>query len=52
MCRGAKRLGIGSERYIEGFYWPDRDDEACPHPALLAFQMKTGVALRGPKQIG
>ena len=43
MKRGTKRLGIGSERYIEGFYVPDRDDETCPHPALLAFQMRTGV---------
>ena len=33
MKRGTKRLYIGSERYIEGFYGPDRDDEACPHPA-------------------
>ena len=33
MCGGAKRLDIGSERYIEVFYGPDRDDEACPHPA-------------------
>jgi hypothetical protein len=31
--RGTKRLYIGSERYIEGFYVPDRDDEACPYPA-------------------
>jgi hypothetical protein len=31
--RRTKRLNIGSERYIEGFYVPDRDDEACPHPA-------------------
>ena len=33
MCRGAKWLYIGSERYIEGFYGTDRADETCPHPA-------------------
>ena len=51
MCGGAKRLGIGSERYIEVFY--SLIVMMRPAPTLqLAFQMRTGVRHFEDRNIG